>query len=73
MAGAAVVNYLVTRATLSNDLAYAMTKAVFEQRADLVAAHSAANDIKLENALQGMPVPMHPGAERYFREKGVMK
>lgn len=73
VAGAAVVNYLVTRATLSNDLAYAMTKAVFEQRADLVAAHSAANDIKLENALQGMPVPMHPGAERYFREKGVMK
>ena len=37
------------------------------------AAHSAAKDIKLEDALKGMPVPMHPGAERYFKEKGVAK
>jgi TRAP transporter TAXI family solute receptor len=73
VAGAAVVNYLVTRASLSNDLAYAMTKAVFDNRADLVAAHSAAADIKLENALQGMPIPMHPGAEKFLKEKGVMK
>ena len=73
VAGTAVVNYLVTRASLSDDLAYRMTKAIFEQREDLVAAHVAAADIKLENALQGMPVPLHPGAEKYFREKGLIK
>lgn len=39
----------------------------------LVAAHAAARDIKLENAMQGMPVPMHPGAERYLSEKGIKK
>ena len=73
VAGAAVVNYLVTRASLSDDLAYRMTKAVFEQRDELISAHQAANDIKLEKALDGMPVPLHPGAEKYFREKGLMK
>ena len=73
VAGAAVVNYLVTRASLSNELVYAMTKAVYEQRDELVASHAAAKDIKLENALQGMPIPLHPGAEKYYREKGMIK
>ena len=38
----------------------------------MVAAHNAAKAIKLENALKGMPVPLHPGAERYYKEKGLM-
>jgi TRAP transporter TAXI family solute receptor len=71
--GAAVVNYLVTRAGLSDDLVYQMIKGVFESRDELVAAHQAARDIKLELAMQGMPIPMHPGAEKYLREKGVLK
>ena len=71
--GAAVVNYLVTRASLSDDLVYQMTKDIFEFKSELVAAHQAANDIKLENALQGMPIPVHPGAQKYFREKGLLK
>ncbi|MBZ6077404.1 TAXI family TRAP transporter solute-binding subunit [Microvirga puerhi] len=70
---AAVVNYLVTRSDLPDDLVYQMTKAVFENLGDLAAAHSAAKDIKLESAMSGMPVPMHPGAERYLKEKGVSK
>ncbi|MCB8822439.1 TAXI family TRAP transporter solute-binding subunit [Microvirga rosea] len=70
---AAVVNYLVTRSDLSDDLVYQMTKTVFENLGDLTAAHSAAKDIKLESAMSGMPVPMHPGAERYFKEKGISK
>jgi TRAP transporter TAXI family solute receptor len=71
--GAAVVNYLVTRSNLSDDLVYQMTKTIFDERAELVSAHQAANDIKLENALQGMPIPLHPGAQKYFREKGLLK
>jgi TRAP transporter TAXI family solute receptor len=73
VASAAVVNYLVTRADLPDDLVYSMTKAIFENLPDLQAAHAAARDIKLANALQGMPVPLHPGAEKYFREKGVAR
>jgi TRAP-type uncharacterized transport system substrate-binding protein len=40
---------------------------------ELAAAHSAAHGIKLENAAMGSPVPMHPGAIRYFKEKGLIK
>ena len=68
---AAVVNYLVTRSGVSDDLAYAMTKAVYENIDTLIAAHSAAKAIKLDTALAGMPVPLHPGAAKYFKEKGL--
>jgi TRAP transporter TAXI family solute receptor len=70
---AAVVNYLVTRADLKDDLVYELTKAVYDGLPDLVAAHSAAKEIKLEQAVTGMPVPLHPGAERYFKERGLTK
>jgi len=70
---AAVVNYLVTHSGVKDELVYEMTKALYESLPDLVAAHAAARDIKLESALQGMPVPVHPGAEKYFNEKGIKK
>jgi TRAP transporter TAXI family solute receptor len=70
---AAVINYLVTHSGVKDETVYAMTKAIYESLPDLTAAHAAAKDIKLENALSGMPVPMHPGAERYLKEKGVTK
>lgn len=68
---AAVVNYLVTQQGVSDDLVYAMTKAMYENLGDLAAAHAAGKSIKLENALQGMPIPIHPGAAKYFKEKGL--
>ena len=38
---------------------------------ELAASHSAGKEIKLEKALDGMPVPLHPGAARYLKEKGL--
>ncbi|GGH30504.1 C4-dicarboxylate ABC transporter [Alsobacter metallidurans] len=70
---AAVVNYLVTRSDLKDDVVYGMTKSMFDKLPELAAAHSAGKEIKLEKALEGMPVPMHPGAEKFFKEKGVIK
>lgn len=70
---AAVINFLVTRSDLSADLVYKLTKATFDNLPELKASHAAANDMTLEKATVGMPVPMHPGAEKYFREKGVLK
>jgi TRAP transporter TAXI family solute receptor len=71
--GAAVINYLVTRSDLKDDVVYQLTKTVFDNLPEIQAAHSAAKEIKLEEALKGMPVPVHPGAERYFKEKNVTK
>jgi TRAP transporter TAXI family solute receptor len=68
----AVVNFLVTHSEVSDELAYEMTKQLFENLDDMVAAHNAATAIKLENANKGLPIPLHPGAERYYKEKGLM-
>ncbi len=70
---AAVVNYLVTSAAVSDDLAYQMTRLIFESLPELVTAHAAGKEIRVETAATGSPVPLHPGAIRYYREKGVMK
>jgi hypothetical protein len=70
---AAVINYLVTSSAVSDDLAYQMTKLIYESLPDLANAHAAGREIKLENAASGSPVPLHPGAIRYYREKGLIK
>lgn len=68
----AVVNFLITHEDVSEETAYQMTKQLFENLDSMVAAHAAAKNISLENALKGMPVPLHPGAERFYKEKGMM-
>jgi uncharacterized protein len=68
-----IQNYLVTSSDLKPDLVYAMTKAIFDNLPTLVAAHSAARDIKLESAAAAGPVPLDEGAERFYKEKGVLK
>ncbi|HEY4083875.1 MAG TPA: TAXI family TRAP transporter solute-binding subunit [Burkholderiaceae bacterium] len=70
---AAVKNFLVTREGVADDAVYAMTKAIFDGLDTLVAAHSAAKGIKRDAATSGTPVPFHPGAQRYYREIGLMK
>ncbi|EYD73707.1 TAXI family TRAP transporter solute-binding subunit [Limimaricola hongkongensis] len=68
----AVSNFLVTHAGVSDDLAYEMTRLLYENLDSLEANHMAAADIKMENALNGMPIPLHPGAERFYREQGMI-
>jgi uncharacterized protein len=72
VASAAVGNFLVTSADVPDDTVYAMTKLLFENLDRLTAAHAAAKAIDPAKALDGMPVPLHPGAERYYREAGLM-
>jgi len=70
---AAVQNFLVTREEVSIDIVYGMTKALWTNLDQLVAAHSAAKAIDLKHALDGMPLPLHPGAEKYYKEVGIIK
>jgi TRAP transporter TAXI family solute receptor len=72
VATASVQNYLVTHSGVADDVVYGMTKALFENLDDMVAAHAAAKAISLENAAKSPPAPLHPGAEKYFKEKGVL-
>ena len=70
---AAVVNFLVTREGVSADTVYAMTRAIFGNLTQLVQTHPAAGGISLKDATVGMPLPLHPGAERYYREMGILR
>ena len=70
---ASLQNYLVTHEGVSNDTAYGMTKALWTSLDRLVAANSAAKAIDVKKALDGLPVPLHPGAEKYYRDIGVIK
>ena len=54
-------------------MVYALTKALFGNLSQLVDTHPAAKGIRIEDALVGMPLPLHPGAERYYREAGILK
>ena len=68
---AAVPNYLVTHSDVPDETAYQMTAQLFGHLDQLASAHAAAKAIKLEDALKGMPLPLHPGAERFYDEKGM--
>ncbi|EME70064.1 TRAP-type transport system [Paramagnetospirillum caucaseum] len=69
---AAVRNFLVTHEGVPADLVYGMTKSMFANMPDMLAAHSAARDIVPEAAAKS-PIPLHPGAEKYYREAGLLK
>ncbi len=69
---AAVPNYLVTRAGLSDDEVYQMTKTMFDNLDAMTAAHAAAKSINLKTAGKNPPVPLHPGAAKFYKEKGVL-
>ncbi len=68
-----IPNFLIVRGDLDDKTVYEITKAMFENLDRLVQAHAAAKGIKLENATKGLPVPLHPGAAKYYREKGLIK
>jgi hypothetical protein len=70
---AAVGNFLITHDGVPEETVYQMTKLMFENLDKLTAAHAAAKAIDLAKANDGMPIPLHPGAERYYKEKGILK
>lgn len=68
----AVTNLLVSHEKVSDEVAYQMTKRMFAHLDQLANAHSAAKAITLEKAAKNLPIPLHPGAERFYKEVGVL-
>ena len=69
---ATVNNLLVANENMDAKTAYSIVKAVFDHKDDLVRTHKEAENIKLENQKKdASPVPWHPGAVKYFAEKGI--
>jgi TRAP transporter TAXI family solute receptor len=67
-----VWNVLVVNESMPEKLAYDITKTIFDKRDDLIAVHKEATNIKPENqSLANAGIPFHPGAVKYFTEKGI--
>ena len=68
-----VMALLVANSELPDDLVYRFTRAIFDNLGQVHAADPAARRFTLKTALDGMALPLHPGAARYYREKGIMR
>ena len=69
---ATVMNILVAHESMDDKTAYNIVKTLFEKRDDLIAVHKEAVNFKLENQkTNATPIPFHPGAAKYFAEKGI--
>jgi uncharacterized protein len=69
---ATVMNILVAHENMDDKTAYNIVKTIFDKRADLIAVHKEAENFKLENQkASATPIPFHPGAVKYFAEKGI--
>ena len=64
-----VANVLVVHEQFPEELAYSITRLIFERREELIAIHPEARNLDLSTAVRGSPVPFHPGAIRYYRER----
>jgi TRAP transporter TAXI family solute receptor len=69
---ATVMNLLVAHQKMDDKTAYDIVKAIFEHRDELIRVHKEAENFKLENQkASATPIPYHPGAMKYYAEKGV--
>ncbi len=69
-----VRNIMIVREELPEEVVYDLTKGIYENIADIKASHNTADKhISLENSQIGVSIPFHPGAEKYFREVGIIK
>lgn len=64
---------LVAHKDMPDDVAYAVTKTLFDNLKDVAKAHNKGAEISLKRATEGITIPFHPGAVKYLREKGVIK
>jgi len=69
---ASVQNLIVAREDMPADVAYNIVKTIFEKREELVAVHKEATALDIKNQKkEASPLPFHPGAAKYFAEKGI--
>ena len=64
---------LETHTACDTELIYRITKTLFDHRDELIEVHPIAKEMSFENAMKSIAFPIHPGAEKYFKEVGVIK
>jgi TRAP transporter TAXI family solute receptor len=69
----AVMAILITNDSVPESDVYNFTKAMFDNIADVHASHAKGKEINLKTALEGLTAPLHPGAAKFYKEKGMLK
>jgi len=69
----AVNAVLIASTDVKADVAYGIVKSLFENQSALAAAHAKGKELSLKTASTGVSIPFHPGAVKYYKEKGLMK
>lgn len=64
---------LAVKADMPEEMVYNILSVIFDKKTDIVKVHKAGESINLEKALDSISIPLHPGAEKYYKEKGVLK
>ncbi len=64
-------NFLICHENMNDELVYKIVKTLFDHKKDLEAIHKVAKDLTLETAVHGSPFPFHPGALKFYKEKGI--
>ena len=69
----AVMAVLIASSQMKDDVAYSLTKTLFENQSELAATHAKGKELNVQTAVKGVSIPFHPGAMKFYKEKGVMK
>lgn len=69
----AVQAVLVVNADVDEATVYNLTKTMFDNQPDLAKAHAKGKELSLEKAIKGISIPLHPGAIKFYKEKGIIK
>ena len=69
----AVMAVLIVNSEIKGDIVYNITKTLFENQAELAIGHAKGKELSLQTAVKGVSIPFHPGAVRYYKEKGAIK
>jgi TRAP transporter TAXI family solute receptor len=69
----AVSAVLIASSELPENVVYNLTKVLFDNQAELATTHAKGKELNLKTAARGVSIPFHPGAVKYYKEKGTMK
>jgi hypothetical protein len=64
-------NFMAVRDDIPDEVVYLITKTIYQNLPFLHYIHSGTKSISLDKAIEGLPIPLHPGAARFYREQGI--
>lgn len=69
----AVTAVLIASESMTDDVAYKLTRTLFENQDELATSHAKGKELNIKTAVSGVSIPFHPGAVKFYREKGVIR